>query len=150
MMKRQLTELAKEPAADVEFLCSGAEDSVQVAGSWNGWKPHNLVHHSKQDLWFLSLKLKPGCYKYKYIIDGEWIHDPSKKWKDDGEGNINNVIIVESKLDIFVVHYRMAVLRKTVHRLRQTHAEIKELKQKLGTCWYNDIESYKLNPKAGV
>ena len=29
-------------------------------------------------------------------------------------------------------------------------AEIKELKQRLGTCWYSEVEKHKLDPKAGV
>ena len=146
-----MIEMSKVAASDVEFECSGVESNVQVAGSWNKWKPHNLVLNSQEDnSWSLSLKLKPGCYQYKYIIDGEWIHDPSKQWRDDGKGNINNIIKVDSKLDVVVRHYRMANLQKTVQRLRETHAEIKELKQKLGTCWYSDIEKNSLDPKAGV
>ena len=91
-MENQLIEMSKVAASDVEFECSGVESNVQVAGSWNKWRPHNLVFNPRDSSWSLSLKLRPGCYQYKYIIDGEWIHDPSKAWQDDGKGNINNVI----------------------------------------------------------
>ena len=149
-MEKQLSELARQAAADVEFLCSGAEDYVKVAGTWDGWRPHHLSYSRAEDTWQLSLALPPGTYSYKYIIDGEWLHDPSRRWADDGHGNINNVITVESKLDVVVRNYRMANLQKTVRRLRRTHAEIKELKQRLGTCCYSEVEKYKLDPKAGV
>ena len=73
-----------------------------------------------------------------------------KGWIEDDKGNVNNVIVVESLLDIVLRNYRMANLQKTVRRLRKTHAEIKELKQRLGTCWYSEVEKHKLDPKAGV
>lgn len=149
-MEEQLKQLSKQAASDVEFICSGAENFVKVAGSWNNWKPRNLIYNEKDDTWQLSLALRPGTYQYKYIVDGEWIHDPSKRLLDDGTGNINNVIKVDSKLDVVVRNYRIANIQKTVRRLRKTHAEIQELKQKLGTCWYSEVEKYKMDPKAGV
>eukprot|EP00088_Acartia_fossae_P039157 TRINITY_DN40755_c0_g1_i1.p1 TRINITY_DN40755_c0_g1~~TRINITY_DN40755_c0_g1_i1.p1 ORF type:complete len:150 (-),score=35.08 TRINITY_DN40755_c0_g1_i1:78-527(-) len=149
-MEQQLKLLSKEAASDVDFVCCGAENYVKVAGSWNKWRPQNMIYSEPDDVWMLSLNLKPGRYQYKYIVDGEWIHDPTRPSSDDGKGNINNVIVVESKLDVVVRNWRMAKLQKTVRRLKKTHAEIKELKQKLGTCWYNEVEKHKLDPKAGV
>lgn len=149
-MEKQLKQMADQAASDVEFICSGAENYVKVAGTWNNWKPQNLIYNQQDDTWMLSLNLKPGTYQYKYIIDGDWIHDPSKRWIEDDKGNVNNVIVVESLLDIVLRNYRMANLQKTVRRLRKTHAEIKELKQRLGTCWYSEVEKHKLDPKAGV
>ena len=149
-MEEQLKQMADQAASDVEFICSGAENYVKVAGTWNNWKPQNLIYNQQDDTWMLSLNLKPGTYQYKYIIDGDWIHDPSKRWIEDDKGNVNNVIVVESLLDIVLRNYRMANLQKTVRRLRKTHAEIKELKQRLGTCWYSEVEKHKLDPKAGV
>ena len=149
-MEKQLKQMADQVASDVEFICSGAENYVKVAGTWNNWKPQNLIYKQQDDTWMLSLNLKPGTYQYKYIIDGDWIHDPSKRWIEDDKGNVNNVIVVESLLDIVLRNYRMANLQKTVRRLRKTHAEIKELKQRLGTCWYSEVEKHKLDPKAGV
>ena len=149
-MEKQLKQMADQAASDVEFICSGAENYVKVAGTWNNWKPQNLIYNQQDDTWMLSLNLKPGTYQYKYIIDGDWIHDPSKRWIEDDKGNVNNVIVVESLLDIVLRNYRMANLQKTLRRLRKTHAEIKELKQRLGTCWYSEVEKHKLDPKAGV
>ena len=148
--KQQLKYLADQAASDFMFTCSGAENFVKVAGTWNNWKPRNLIYNERDDTWQLSLALRPGTYQYKFIVDGEWMHDPSKRWLDDGKGNANNVMTVASKLDIFVLNYRKAKMLKTVRRLRQTHAEIKELKQKLGTCWYTEVEKYKVDPRAGV
>ena len=147
-MEEQLKQLANQAASDVEFICSGAENFVKVAGSWNNWRPRNLIYNELDDTWQLTLNLGPGSYQYKYIVDGEWIHDPSRKCREDDMGNINNVITVHSRLDVVTV-YRLAKLKETQRRLRRTHEEIKELKQKLGTCWYSEVENYKTDPKSG-
>ena len=148
-MERQLEMLSRQPAAAVEFVCCGAEKGVQVAGSWNQWRPRDLDLVA-EDTWMLSLSIPPGTFQYKYIIDGVWIHDPSKKWLQDAEGNINNVIKVESKLEIVIRNLRILELQKLVSRLKKTQAEIKELKQWLGTPWYSEVEKLQLDPKAGV
>ena len=148
-MERQLEMLSREPASTVEFVCCGAERGVQVAGSWNQWRARDLDLVG-DDTWMLSLSIPPGTFQYKYIIDGVWIHDPSKKWLQDAEGNINNVIKVESKLEIVVRNLRILELQKLVSRLKKTQAEIKELKQWLGTPWYSEVEKLQLDPKAGV
>ena len=148
-MERQLEMLSREPAAAVDFVCCGAERRVQVAGSWNQWTPRDL-NFVGDDTWLLSLSIPPGTFQYKYIIDGVWIHDPSKKWLQDGQGNTNNVIKVESKLEVVIRNLRILELQKLVSRLKKTQAEIKELKQWLGTPWHSEVENFKLDPKAGV
>ena len=108
MMERQLEMLSRQPAATVEFVCCGADREVQVAGSWNQWTPRDLDLVG-DDTWMLSLSIPPGTFQYKYIIDGVWIHDPSKKWLQDAEGNVNNVLKVESKLEIVIRNLRILV-----------------------------------------
>ena len=148
-MERQLEMMSDVPAGAVEFVCRGAEAGVQVAGSWNNWQPRELLF-TGDNTWMLSLTIPPGTFQYKYIIDGEWMHDPSKKWLEDERGNVNNVIKVESKLEVVIRNLRLMELQKLVSRLKQTYAEIKELKQWLGTPWYSEVEKLKLDPKAGV
>jgi hypothetical protein len=42
------------------------------------------------------MKLEPGKYFYKFIVDGDWITDPgNQNAEDDGHGNINSVLVVE-------------------------------------------------------
>merc|ERR1719228_821417 len=142
-----MDELANQPTS-VEFTCSGADQSVQVAGTWNKWTPTDLQFID--DCWSGFISLPPGTYQYKYIVDGVWLHDPSKRWVNDGQGNINNVITVESKLTLFLRQKRIAELHKTARRMRKVHAEIRELKQWLGTPWHAEAQNYKLCPKAGV
>ena len=48
-----------------EFFAPQAQD-VQLAGSFNNWDASH---------WRLSLKLKPGRYEYRYLVDGNWEND---------------------------------------------------------------------------
>eukprot|EP00092_Neocalanus_flemingeri_P002762 GFUD01002957.1.p1 GENE.GFUD01002957.1~~GFUD01002957.1.p1 ORF type:complete len:146 (-),score=47.87 GFUD01002957.1:196-633(-) len=135
----------------VEFTCNGADSSVEVAGTWNKWEAEELQFNG--DCWSVFISLSPGTYQYKYIVDGVWLHDPSKKWVDDGKGNINNVITVETKLVMFLRQKKISELHHTARRMRKVQAEIRELKQWLGTAWHADvqkIQNSKLCPKAGV
>ena len=116
----------------VEFTCAGAEKSVKVAGTFNDWKPQSLEYNSDGDFWAKSFEIPPGVYKYKYVVDGEWMHDPSKETEDDGTGNINNVIHVEDKL---------------TNKMRQLKEEIEELQKKLDKPWFVESANYKLCPK---
>ena len=54
-------------------------------------------------------------------------------WVDDGQGNTNNVITIESKLTVFLRQKRIAALHQTARRIRKVQEEIKELKQWLGS-----------------
>ena len=128
-MEKQLSELARQAAADVEFLCSGAEDYVKVAGTWDGWRPHHLSYSRAEDTWQLSLALPPGTYSYKYIIDGEWLHDPTRRWADDGHGNINNVITIgiddklEGEADVVKELTNLEVPRMLLNRAHKVCTE---------------------------
>jgi 1,4-alpha-glucan branching enzyme len=43
--------------------------------------------------WVVTLKLRPGKYSYKYILDGRWIQDPyNKLTEEDTYGGYNSVV----------------------------------------------------------
>ena len=49
---------------------------VSVVGDFNNWNPENdLLEKDNNGIWTLRKQLFPGIYKYKYIIDGEWMVD---------------------------------------------------------------------------
>jgi len=81
----------------VEFVCFGAEQSVQVAGSFNNWQPEALEQQEDGE-WVATLQLGPGTHLYKYVVDGEWLVDPSKETVSDVKGHTNNVVVVEDKV----------------------------------------------------
>ena len=66
--------------------------SVYLSGSFNNWSTMQNPMHRTDKGWEASLKLKPGEYQYKYIVDGKWITDPGNKKKvPDGHAGFNSV-----------------------------------------------------------
>jgi hypothetical protein len=66
---------------------------VILAGSFNNWDEGQLKLKRSDSGWELPVYLRDGTHTYKYIVDGQWITDPSNpKTLADGEGNINSVI----------------------------------------------------------
>jgi len=69
-------------------------EKVQVAGSWNNWKPEELI--KEEDCFILRLNLPPGKYQLKWVIDNVWKLNQDLPVVVDGEGNENNEIEVKS------------------------------------------------------
>ncbi|MCX7716479.1 MAG: glycogen-binding domain-containing protein [Endomicrobia bacterium] len=65
---------------------------VQIAGDFTKWEPVMLA--KKNGVWELKVKLKPGEYRYIYIIDGKPYLDPNKDVYEDLFGNKNSVICI--------------------------------------------------------
>jgi chromosome partitioning protein len=49
---------------------------VQLAGDFNSWKPEWTELEPARGIWRTMLKLAPGRYRYRYVIDGQWVVDP--------------------------------------------------------------------------
>ena len=91
----------KKPAAlprpklvPVDYYAPEA-NTVAVAGDFNGWDPqaHNLKK-SKAGWWKTSLKLAPGRYQYRFVINGEqWSEDPENPDKQANEFSSYNSIL---------------------------------------------------------
>jgi chromosome partitioning protein len=68
---------------------------VKIAGDFNQWMPETLHFndfHGKP-AWHKLMRLSPGCYHYKYIIDGKWVADPdNEKMADNLMGGINSIL----------------------------------------------------------
>lgn len=67
---------------------------VEVAGSWDGWRPTPMVQ--RDGTFFTVLHLPPGRYEYMFVIDGErWVPDPDAPLtRDDGFGLRNSVLAI--------------------------------------------------------
>ncbi|MFH1836789.1 MAG: AAA family ATPase [Candidatus Omnitrophota bacterium] len=52
--------------------------SVYVLGDFNGWKKSEATHLSKLESgeWTAYFTLDKGRYRYKFLVDNEWINDP--------------------------------------------------------------------------
>jgi alpha-amylase/alpha-mannosidase (GH57 family) len=50
---------------------------VQLAGDFNNWDPLNGPMVREADsLWTITVRLEPGHYQYRFVVDGHWTHDP--------------------------------------------------------------------------
>jgi hypothetical protein len=65
---------------------------VLLAGSFTGWQENALSMKVTDSGWIVQVKLDPGKYWYKFIIDGNWQIDTDNRLSEnDGLGNTNSV-----------------------------------------------------------
>ncbi len=84
----------------VRFRDASAND-VRIAGDFNGWVPdkgvRSLIESEGQTrIWTKILRLAPGTYQYRYVVDGEWREDP------DNPAEMSNS--VSGRNSVLVVH----------------------------------------------
>ena len=72
--------------------------SVYVTGSFNDWSLDENCRMSNSDgVWTLKVNLKPGTYKYQFIVDGKWQEDPANtNIERNSFGDINSLIEVKA------------------------------------------------------
>ena len=81
----------------VKFTPVGYVKTLAIVGEFNHWsKTASLLQpHTDGTAWSITLTLEPGVYPFKYVIDGErWVNDPDRPRQDDGNGNVNSLLIV--------------------------------------------------------
>lgn len=68
-------------------------NEVILAGTFNGWNEHEIKMNKVAAGWELHAQLPPGRYEYKFIVDGEWMHDPVNKEKVKNEHETFNSVL---------------------------------------------------------
>ncbi|XP_011006587.1 PREDICTED: uncharacterized protein LOC105112553 isoform X2 [Populus euphratica] len=66
---------------------------VFLAGSFDGWATQRSMEKSSVGIFSLYLKLYPGRYEIKFIVDGEWRIDPLRPIVHNN-GYENNLLII--------------------------------------------------------
>ncbi len=61
-----------------QFLAPQARD-VQIAGDFNQWVSLPLIRRNTDGLWQRVVPLRQGGYRYKFLVDGEWVPDPQAR-----------------------------------------------------------------------
>ncbi|MEI7981206.1 MAG: hypothetical protein WCI71_06105, partial [Bacteroidota bacterium] len=85
--------------ANHTFIYDQATDAkeVSVTGSFNGWNKEGYMMHLKDHQWVFPIRLKPGKYTYKFVVDGKWITDPGNDlWEENEYGTGNSVFWMEN------------------------------------------------------
>lgn len=87
---------AKEAMVLVEFewIHTNAEH-VLLAESFDDWSTYLHMQRKTSNGHFSAfIPLRRGNYKYKFIVDGQWMVDVMKPTESDGADNVNNIINV--------------------------------------------------------
>ncbi len=73
--------------------------TVCIAGSFNNWQPGKKMTDKNGDgVYRCQLRLAPGNYQYKLVVDGQWRLDADNPNLAPNEfGSCNNVLVVEAK-----------------------------------------------------
>lgn len=93
---------------NVTFTLNGYRDArkVVLSGSFNKWDEHLFKMTKTEDCWVLTLKIRPGEYQYKFIVDGSWIEDPDNPNKMPNEFNeYNSVITIKAPAQFILNGY---------------------------------------------
>ena len=82
------------PSGLTRFFFKGRTDArrIQLSGSFNGWTTQKGLMTKTDSGWITDIKLEPGPYAYKYIVNGQWILDLTNNLREnDGFGNYNSI-----------------------------------------------------------
>ncbi|MEM9050952.1 MAG: hypothetical protein AAGC47_02765 [Bacteroidota bacterium] len=86
--------IVQYPGGKTKFFLPNHKDAKEVfiSGSFNNWSTSGLPMQKTASGWEIELKLLPGKYLYKFIVDGNWMKAPGNKLAEgDGWGNENSV-----------------------------------------------------------
>jgi len=81
-MEKRMKEILKEAlpklnAVTLTFKAPGAKE-VYLAGEFNNWKlDENSRMEQTNGCWTKYLKLDKGTYRYRFVVDGNWVEDPA-------------------------------------------------------------------------
>ena len=91
---------ARKPAGKVVLFTVHADKgkAVYIAGEFNKWNPtaKKMAFKARAGIYTASVKLAPGTYQYKFVIDGTWCADPEcADFVQNEHGTLNSVITVK-------------------------------------------------------
>jgi len=87
------------PAVELAFPAREGVERVSAVGDFNQWQAGATPLERREDGRFAAeLRLAPGRYLYKFVVDGEWRPDPANPDRTpDGYGGKNSVLTVEGE-----------------------------------------------------
>ncbi|KAH6800885.1 hypothetical protein C2S52_001349 [Perilla frutescens var. hirtella] len=71
---------------------------VFLSGSFNGWSERIplVLMEGSETIFQKIIDLLPGCYQYKFLVDGTWRVDQQQVCDTDEYGTINNIVLVSA------------------------------------------------------
>lgn len=100
-LKNESKGFQRGPAVvEVTFALQDARaKEVYVCGDFNDWSPSasRMVSKAGDGRWEKRIKLPPGRYEYRFVVDGVWTSDPvARQEAVNNFGAINSVVEVWS------------------------------------------------------
>ncbi|XP_059616293.1 5'-AMP-activated protein kinase subunit beta-1 [Phlebotomus argentipes] len=90
----------KNPALPTVFKWDGGGRQVYISGTFSDWQTVPMVRSHGDFVTIIDLP--EGDHQYKFLVDGEWKHDPKLKNIDNDVGNKNNLVSVrQSDFEVF-------------------------------------------------
>ena len=90
---------AKPVAKSVTFTVHAEKGKdVFVAGQFNNWDPtaKKMAYKAREGVYAATIKLAPGEYQYKFVIDGTWCADPENaNAVQNDQGTFNSIVVVK-------------------------------------------------------
>ncbi|TVU45655.1 hypothetical protein EJB05_05147, partial [Eragrostis curvula] len=93
--QRRLDEVEKalSELRTVYIVWANPASEVLVIGSFDGWTSQRKMERSERGIFSLNLRLYPGRYEIKFIVDGVWKNDPLRPTVYNN-GHENNLLVV--------------------------------------------------------
>ena len=94
ILKKELPKLT-----EIVFTVFAPEaKEVFVAGEFNNWKPEDGRMAKNNGTWSKRLNLLGGKYRYRFVIDGNWVEDSSNPLKEvNPYGSVDSLIEIGNK-----------------------------------------------------
>ena len=90
---------AKPAAKAVTFTVHADKGkSVYLAGEFNDWNPSakKMAYKARTGVYTATVKLAPGEYQYKFVVDGTWCADPENvNSVPNDQGTFNSLVVVK-------------------------------------------------------
>lgn len=91
----------------------GCKHLAMLAGSWSQWRPQVLIPVRVEQLvepasgrrtfievWTTEISLPdnlPAVYRYKFLVDGEWMYDAAQPTLPNAFGSLDNFVKVKAR-----------------------------------------------------
>ncbi|MDP4281707.1 MAG: hypothetical protein Q8867_06100 [Bacteroidota bacterium] len=66
---------------------------IFLAGTFNNWSTRQTPMTKTDSGWIVTVKLSPGKYTYKFIVDGKWMEDPYNKLHENDHSSWKNSVV---------------------------------------------------------
>jgi len=89
---RQKNAMKRRHKLATRFTWTGSGNTVGLSGSFNNWSRVLNLQKTLSGTREVVVRLSPGVYDYRYLVDGEWLVDSSKLVVSANGEKLNRVI----------------------------------------------------------